>query len=74
MNRILIIEDDPALAHGLAVNLESAGYETESMDSGQAALVFLKNNDTDLVLLDINLPMRKALKYVRELKAGRIYR
>lgn len=69
MNRILIIEDDPALAHGLAVNLESAGYETESMDSGQAALVFLKNNDTDLVLLDINLPDAEGFEICERIKS-----
>lgn len=54
--RILIIDDDPAIADVLAINLQMAGYEvTKSLDGmqGQALAVQLS---PDLILLDLMLP------------------
>jgi two-component system alkaline phosphatase synthesis response regulator PhoP len=58
MSRILIVEDEQHLADGLRFNLEAECYDTEVLDSGEAALERLRADDppVDLVVLDVMLP------------------
>lgn len=56
-NRILIVEDDPAIAQSVALNLRYAGYEYMLFDDGQKAADCLSRDHAfDLALLDIMLP------------------
>lgn len=56
-NRILVVEDDAALADGIAVNLQYVGYEYMIFDDGKNAADYLENDHSfDLALLDIMLP------------------
>ena len=54
--RILVVEDDEALARGLKGQLEKAGYDVHVEHAGKPALVFAAEHRTDLVVLDIMLP------------------
>ncbi len=54
--KILIVEDEPALQETLAYNLERQGYATEIAGDGRAALEAARRAHPDLVLLDIMLP------------------
>ena len=56
-NRIVIIEDDAAIAQAVQLNLEYAEYEVTVFDNGQTAWDALRDNhDYDLALLDMMLP------------------
>lgn len=56
-NRLLIVEDDPAIAETVALNLRYVGYEYMLFDDGQKAADYLsKDHSFDLALLDIMLP------------------
>lgn len=56
-NRILIVEDDSAIAETVALNLRYVGYEYTLFDDGQKAADYLsKDHSFDLALLDIMLP------------------
>lgn len=56
-NRILVVEDDKAIADGIAVNLQYSGYEYNIFENGQDAAVSLSTDHSyDLALLDIMLP------------------
>ena len=56
-NRLLIIEDDKAIAKALTLNLELAGYIVTHYDDGGQALEGLKKGHSfDLALLDMMLP------------------
>ena len=56
-NRLLIIEDDKAIAKALTMNLELAGYIVTHYDDGGQALDGLKQDHSfDLALLDMMLP------------------
>ena len=56
-NRIIIVEDDPAIAETVALNLRYVGYEYMLFDDGQKAADYLsKDHSFDLALLDIMLP------------------
>ena len=68
MNKILIVEDDPVLSSGLAVNLENCGYEIESAQTGAEAIEKLKKIKIDLILLDINLPDMDGFKVCQKMK------
>jgi two-component system, OmpR family, response regulator VicR len=54
--RILIVEDDLALARVLADNLTFAGYEVEHLDDGAQVVSRVRAMAPDLVLLDVMLP------------------
>jgi DNA-binding response OmpR family regulator len=54
--RILIVEDDPALAKVLKDNLEFEGFEVVHGADGASALSHAKNAAPDLIVLDIMLP------------------
>ncbi|SFD74889.1 DNA-binding response regulator, OmpR family, contains REC and winged-helix (wHTH) domain [Paenibacillus catalpae] len=56
MEKIIIIEDDPAISDLIRLNLELAGYECQQAYSGQDAHSVLTDFTPDLVLLDISLP------------------
>lgn len=71
MNRILIVEDDPALAGGLLVNLENCGYEAECVALGLEAIERLRYSKIDLVLLDINLPDIDGFEVCKKIKRQR---
>lgn len=69
MNKILIVEDDSALADGLAVNLENCGYEVECVSSGMESIEKLRQLKIDLVLLDINLPDIDGFEVCQKMKS-----
>lgn len=56
MYKILLVEDDSTLAMGLEYSLEDEGMDVEVVDNIKNAYESFKNNDFDLILLDITLP------------------
>lgn len=54
--RILIVEDEPAIADTLIYVLNQSGYQTEHVGLLQTALIRLRAEPFDLVILDIGLP------------------
>ncbi|MST59196.1 response regulator transcription factor [Waltera intestinalis] len=57
MVRILIVEDDEAIANLLYMDLRDEGYQcVNAYDGKQAADLLEENTDFDLILLDIMLP------------------
>lgn len=51
---ILIIDDDIAVKISLELLLESEGYETSAAGEPAEALIFLKSNTPELIILDLN--------------------
>jgi len=66
--RILIVEDDDAIATGLALNLKLAGRATSIARDGDQALEQIAAEDFALVLLDINLPRRNGFEVLSALR------
>ncbi len=56
MEKILIVEDDPAMQRGLKDNLEMDGYKIVVAGDGEGGLAQMIDNTFDLVLLDVMLP------------------
>jgi DNA-binding response OmpR family regulator len=66
--RVLVVEDDEAIAAGLALNLRIEGYEPQVEHDGEAALAAIRAAPPDLVVLDITLPSRNGLSVLSELR------
>jgi two-component system KDP operon response regulator KdpE len=54
--RILVVDDDPALARALAINLRAHGYEVQVAPDGAAALDLAARAHPTVVVLDLGLP------------------
>ena len=67
---ILIVEDDDAIATGLALNLKLAGRQTEIARDGEEAIAHATACELELVLLDINLPKKNGLEVLASLRAA----
>lgn len=70
MQRVLIVEDDQALARGLVDNLRYEGLEVSHVASGEEGLERLRQKATDLLLLDLMLPGISGFDLLRELRKG----
>ena len=68
--RILIVEDDDAIATGLALNLKLAGHASVIARDGVDALRQAETEDFALILLDINLPRKNGLEVLTALRAA----
>ena len=67
--RVLIVEDEQALALLLAYNLEAEGYIVERVERGDEAEVRIAETPHDLVILDWMLPGASGLEICRRLRA-----
>lgn len=54
--RVLIVEDEPDIRRLLRAYLENEGFAVEETNNGQRALSMVKQNQYDLVILDIMIP------------------
>lgn len=68
MKRILIIEDDSSIAELQKDYLEVAGFEVRLCSDGFEGLQVLKDNECDLLILDIMLPGIDGLEILRSMK------
>jgi two-component system, OmpR family, alkaline phosphatase synthesis response regulator PhoP len=66
--RILIVEDDPDIAQLVGRYLEKAGFTTELVSSGRAALASIDARLPDAVVLDLMLPQVDGLEVCRILR------
>ncbi|AXE34252.1 response regulator [Chromobacterium phragmitis] len=69
--RILLVEDNPALAESLFKALTQAGFAVDAMHDGQDADHVLHTQDYALVILDLALPRLDGWEVLRRLRARR---
>ncbi len=72
--RILIVEDNVALADELTVDLKRAGYAVDWLADGRDALIQGAVEPYDLILLDLGLPGKSGLEILREWRATQMLR
>jgi len=68
MARILVVEDEPTLALGLADDLKLEGYEVEVVRDGETASRRAREQAFDLIILDVMLPHKDGFEVCRELR------
>jgi DNA-binding response OmpR family regulator len=68
--RVLVVEDDEAIATGLSLNLNLEGYDASVAEDGVRGLELLRQHRPDLVLLDISMPNKDGLELLAELRGS----
>lgn len=69
MPRLLLVEDEAAIAEGLTITLEAEGFQVEWVATGTEALGALGRTRPDLVLLDLMLPGLSGTEVCRAIRA-----
>lgn len=68
-NRILIVEDEPAVARGLEYALTNEGFHVAWAQNGERAMQLLQTEKPHLIVLDIRLPDTNGFDLCRQLRA-----
>ncbi len=67
--KILIVEDEPSIAHFLTATLKANGYEALPARTGAEALSMVSSNCPDLVILDLGLPDMDGTEFLKDLRS-----
>jgi two-component system response regulator MtrA len=67
--RVLVVDDDPALAEMLGIVLRGEGFEPSFVADGDKALAAFRDSTPDVVLLDLMLPNKDGLEVCRQIRA-----
>lgn len=70
MARILLVEDDPSLARGLAATLSAAGHAVDIAADGETACQMATDEPYALITLDLGLPEMSGLDVLRRIRAA----
>ena len=77
MIRVLLVDDEPFIVQGLKVliNWEEEGYEiVKTAANGMEALDYLKNNQVDLIIADIKMPVMSGMELLEILRRDKVSR
>jgi DNA-binding response OmpR family regulator len=66
--KILVVEDEVKVAEVLKRGLEEEGYDIDNAYDGEVGLKMALSGSYDLILLDVNLPLKNGLELCRELR------
>ena len=69
MNRVLVVEDEPAVGDALDYALRGEGFEVKVVADGESGLHAAQNEDYDVVVLDLMLPKMSGTDVCRRLRA-----
>ncbi|MGA8847193.1 MAG: MtrAB system response regulator MtrA [Nocardioides sp.] len=67
--RVLVVDDDAALAEMLSIVLRQEGFDSRTVLRGDLAVQALRDYKPDLVLLDLMLPGRDGIDVCKEIRA-----
>ncbi len=69
-HHLLVIDDEPFIGRIVQLEFEQGPYQVSVTSDGDEGLAFLRAHpDVDLVLLDVNMPVRSGLEVLAEAKA-----
>ena len=73
MTTVLVVDDDDTIRRLVGHRLESAGYEVQTCEDGQAAAELLDDGyDPDLLVLDVMMPRLNGTRLVRMIRGGEL--
>jgi DNA-binding response OmpR family regulator len=67
--KILLVEDDDALRFIVKDNLEQHHYKVETAEDGEKAIELFKQNEFDLIILDVMLPKVDGFQVAKTIRA-----
>ena len=66
--RVLIVDDEPAVRRTVRAALESAGYECAESENGAAGLAWIEENQADLIIADYHMPVLSGLRLLERIQ------
>ncbi|MFT5755340.1 MAG: two-component system response regulator FlrC [Alteromonadaceae bacterium] len=69
-SKILVVEDDAGLREALLDTLKLAGFQCVEADSGEAALLLLKNHRVDMVVSDVQMGGMSGLSLLKSIRSN----
>lgn len=75
MRKVLLVDDEPFILQGLkiVIDWEQEGYEVVSMcNNGYEALEYLRHNEVDLIVADIQMPRLTGLELLEKIRTDKI--
>ncbi len=70
--RVLIIEDEKAIAEGIAAIITTEGYESDMVGDGDDGLEYIRQKIYDIVLLDVMLPGKNGFEILKAVRDEKI--
>ena len=70
--RVLLIEDDSAVAQSIELMLKSESFNVYTTDLGEEGVDLGKLYDYDIILLDLNLPDMSGYDVLKQLRVSKI--
>ena len=68
--QLLLVEDDELLAEGVVIALRKAGFSVNHVATAKDALLVIKTEAPDLLILDLGLPDRDGIELLRDARAA----
>jgi two-component system, response regulator, stage 0 sporulation protein F len=65
--RILLVDDEENARIGLSRLLSNEGFVVDSVSNGFEALSYLRQQDVDLIISDVNMPEMNGISFLKEL-------
>lgn len=71
--RILVVDDEEAIRYSYDLVLSHSGYTVLFAESAEEALAILRNEDINVILLDLNLPDMSGIELCRRIRKDKPY-
>ncbi|WP_029041805.1 response regulator [Cucumibacter marinus] len=68
--RVLTVDDSRTILAMLKHTLTDAGYEVLQAENGQQGLDMLGQENVDVVITDVNMPVMDGIEFIRQVRAG----
>ena len=68
--RVLTVDDSRTILAMLHHTLTNAGFEVLQAEDGQQGLEVLRNENVDVVITDINMPVMDGIEFIRQVRAA----
>lgn len=66
--KVLVVDDEKLIVKGIRFSLEQDGMEVDCAYDGEEAVVLAKNNEYDIILLDLMLPKLNGLEVCQQIR------
>ena len=68
MKKVLVVDDEPAIANLAKIKLTNAGFDVEIAHSGEEALERVADEFPDVMVLDVMMPNKTGFEFAEELR------
>lgn len=66
--RVLVVDDEKLIVKGIRFSLEQDGMEVDCAYDGEEALAYARENDYDMILLDVMLPKIEGFEVCQQIR------